>query len=143
MSETDDLLYYFERELPYLYNGAPVRKEQVQLALDVGNFLYNSEKKFLFIDAPVGTGKSMGVLIPTLMYSKNNFKSVLYATATISLQNQIMDEEVPKLKKLNLVDNAILAMGKNNYTCRWNLRKIKKNFLKKTEKNYTLISKNT
>ncbi|EGO7770197.1 hypothetical protein FK429_002536 [Enterococcus faecalis] len=142
MSKTDDMLHYFEKELPKLYNGAPIRKEQVQLALDVGNFLFNSQKKFLFIDAPVGTGKSMGVLIPTLMYSKSKFKSLLYATATISLQNQIMNEEVPKLKKLNLVGNALLAMGKNNYTCRWNFEDKQEKFSKEKRKKLYAYFKN-
>lgn len=134
MNETEELLRYFEKSLPRLYNDAPIRQEQVQLALDVSEFLFHSPKKFLFIDAPVGTGKSMGVLIPTLMYSKKKSKGLLYATATISLQNQIMTEEVPKLKRMKLVEKAILAMGKSNYTCRWHYEDNKSQFSKEKRK---------
>lgn len=118
----------FEKDLPILYDNAPIRQEQVQLALDVADYLFNSHKKFMFIDAPVGTGKSMGVLIPALLYAKRNNERVLYATATISLQNQIMNEEVPKLKKMNLVENTILAIGKNNYSCEMNYLSNKSKF---------------
>lgn len=134
MNETEELLNYFEKKLPKLYNNALVRQEQVQFALDVEDFLFNSHKKILFIDAPVGTGKSMGVLIPALIYSRNKTKGLLYATATISLQNQIMKEEVPKLKKMNLAGNALLAMGKNNYTCRSNYEANKFRFSKDKRK---------
>lgn len=142
MNETEELLHYFEVKLSELYNGSPVRKEQVQLALDVGKFLFNSKKKFLFIDAPVGTGKSMGVLIPALMYSEKKSKGLLYATATISLQNQIMTEEIPKLKKMNLVGNAILAMGKNNYTCRWNFEENQYKFSEDKRKKLNMYFRN-
>ncbi|MEY8307052.1 ATP-dependent DNA helicase [Enterococcus faecium] len=123
MNITKYLLNYFEIELPKQYGNAPIRTEQVQMALDVEDYLFNSKKDFLFIDAPVGTGKSMGVLIPTLIYSQKMKRKILYSTATINLQKQIMKEELPKLQKMGLIDQAILAMGKSNYTCRLNFEK--------------------
>lgn len=43
----------------------------------------------MFVDDPVGTGKS-GMLVPSAQYAKKEKKKrIVYATATINLQNQV------------------------------------------------------
>lgn len=56
------------------------------MAIDVADFLFNKEQKVMFVEAPVGTGKSLGLLVPTALYLKKNNKKSVYATATINLK---------------------------------------------------------
>lgn len=89
------------------------------MALDIADFIHNSSKNILFLEAPVGTGKSLGVLVPTLLNAKEHNTSVTYATATINLQNQIFDSETTLLSNLKIIrkGDKLLAQGKSNYTC--------------------------
>lgn len=118
---TSEVLTCFEDEIPLIFkNGVSVRQHQVQMALDVADFLFNSKKQIMFLEAPVGTGKSLGVLVPCSIYSREKKNSILYATSTINLQNQIFDVDSTTLEKLKLIDpkKKLLAQGKSNYTCR-------------------------
>jgi ATP-dependent DNA helicase DinG len=68
----------------------------------------------------VGTGKSLGSLIPALIEVKQETvfdrKRIVYATAAINLQGQLMNEEVSLPKKLRLLkDSVIIAKGKSHY----------------------------
>jgi ATP-dependent DNA helicase DinG len=106
------------------------------MALDVADFLFNSKKKIMFLEAPVGTGKSLGVLIPSLLYTKENKNSILYATSTINLQHQIYDVDSIMLEKLKLLktSNKILAQGKSNYTCKTSFKENIDKFTAKEKK---------
>ncbi|CAG7651787.1 3'-5' exonuclease DinG [Paenibacillus allorhizosphaerae] len=93
------------------------------MALDIAAFLHRNQKKhnILVIEAPVGTGKSLGALVPAMVEAKLErgftHKRVVYATATINLQGQLMQEEVPLLRNFELINQAILAKGKAHYYC--------------------------
>jgi ATP-dependent DNA helicase DinG len=88
------------------------------MAIKILDFLQPDNKyKFLVLEAPVGTGKSLGALIPSTLHKKKTRKKVLYATSTINLQGQLMKEEIPLLKKMGLVYQPILAKGKAHYYC--------------------------
>ncbi len=90
------------------------------MAIDVADFLFNKEQKVMFVEAPVGTGKSLGLLVPTALYLKKNNKKSVYATATINLQNQIFSKDSVALQKLGLIkpNEKLLAQGQSHYTCR-------------------------
>ncbi len=90
------------------------------MSLDIADFLYNSSKNIMFIEAPVGTGKSLGTLVPSVLYATKQQKSITYATSTINLQNQIFEADTVFLEKLGLLKNneKILALGKTNYICK-------------------------
>ncbi|MDP7979707.1 ATP-dependent DNA helicase [Bacillus sp. WLY-B-L8] len=122
----DSIFQIFEEEIPKHYDTNVIRTSQVQMALDIGDFL-ESNKKIMIIEAPVGTGKSLGALVPLLVdknHSKFNQRAIMYATATINLQGQLMESEVPLLNKLGLVKSPILAKGKSHYYCHFNLKKV-------------------
>ncbi len=110
----------FEKKIPENYETEVIRTSQVQMAMDIAAFLNSNEsRKIMFIEAPVGTGKSLGALIPSMIEAKKRAKDqVVYATATINLQSQLMNSEVPLLKKLLLVKQPILAKGKTHYFCK-------------------------
>ncbi|MFD1674948.1 ATP-dependent DNA helicase [Alicyclobacillus fodiniaquatilis] len=123
------LLSLFEKSLPDHYQTEVVRTSQVQMAFDISEFLNdNSGKRILVIEAPVGTGKSLGALIPSMLEKRLQDKRVLYATATINLQGQLMRDETPLLDKLGFVDQPILAKGKTHYFCMKEFRRNRHRF---------------
>jgi ATP-dependent DNA helicase DinG len=89
------------------------------MALDVADFLFTKSQNIMFVEAPVGTGKSLGLLVPTSLYLKQKKKKSVYATATINLQNQIFTKDSETLQKLKLLSSRekILAQGQSHYVC--------------------------
>lgn len=121
-SREELILEFFEEKLPAHYKTTEIRSGQVQMAIDVATFLHPSQKKkILLLEAPVGTGKSLGALIPAIVECSMDRvfsqKKVGYATATINLQGQLMNSEVPLLQEHDLIKNALLAKGKSHYYC--------------------------
>lgn len=100
-----------------------LRLEQMRMSLDIADFLYNSNKQVMFVEAPVGTGKTLGTLIPVLNYAENKNCRITYATATKSLQTQVFNDDLSDIRKMGLLSNSkiVLAMGKDNYACIENL----------------------
>lgn len=128
-SKAERILNIFENKIPEYYKTDTIRMSQVQMAMEISAFLdKNESKRIMFIEAPVGTGKSLGSLIPSMLEANigRNCK-VVYATATINLQGQLMNSEVPLLNQLSLVKQPILAKGKSHYYCHreFNTRKYK------------------
>lgn len=115
---SNQIIGSFSQNVSSFYNSNP-RKSQVEIALDVANFLFNSPKRIMFIEAPVGIGKTLGVLIPSILYSRLQRSQITYATATKNLQDQIFDSDLPDLKRMQILgdEKKVLAMGKENYFC--------------------------
>ena len=113
----DRIFDFWEKDIPTHYNASVIRPSQVQMSFDIADFLHpNNKSKVMLIDAPVGTGKSLGALFPSLLRLYSG-KQIIYATSTINLQGQLIREEVPILKKHRLVNNVVLAKGKSHYFC--------------------------
>lgn len=138
-SKAEKIFNIFENKIPENYNTEIIRTSQVQMAMDIAAFLDNKEsKRMMFIEAPVGTGKSLGALIPSMIEAnKGDNNRVVYATATINLQGQLMDSEVPLLKKLSLVKQPIMAKGKTHYYCHKEFNFRKKQFAPKERDVFT------
>jgi ATP-dependent DNA helicase DinG len=79
------------------------------------------EKGAIF-EAGTGIGKTMAYLIPALLWSYETGEAVVISTYTISLQEQLMEKDLPMLLKALGIDlRIVLAKGMNNYLC---LRKL-------------------
>lgn len=95
--------------------GAP-REGQIEMAEAVANAL--TDRHHLMVQAGTGTGKSLAYLIPGIVHGRK----VLVATATLALQRQLVDRDlpavVPALEKLlgREVTYAIYK-GVGNYIC--------------------------
>jgi ATP-dependent DNA helicase DinG len=95
--------------------GAP-REGQIEMAEAVANAL--TDRHHLMVQAGTGTGKSLAYLIPGIVHGRK----VLVATATLALQRQLVDRDlpavVPALEKLlgREVSYAIYK-GVGNYVC--------------------------
>ncbi len=75
----------------------------------------------LLVEAGTGTGKSLAYLVPPL---KAGLKTVV-ATATIALQGQLVDKDVPLVNKgLGRQLTAAVLKGRGNYLCRQQLNEL-------------------
>lgn len=68
------------------------------------------------IEAETGTGKTLAYLLSALYYAVYENTRVIISTYTTQLQSQIMDKEIPLLKKIFPIPfNAALLKGKRHY----------------------------
>jgi ATP-dependent DNA helicase DinG len=72
----------------------------------------------LLVQAGTGTGKSLGYLVPAL----HSGKSVVVSTATLALQSQLVEHDVPRLLEtlgphLSRTPSFALLKGRSNYAC--------------------------
>lgn len=100
------------------------RPEQEQMAFCCAQ-TFASGKPLIF-EAGTGVGKSLAYLISGLIAAKRFNKKLVVATNTISLQQQILDKDLPRIKKLfeacdalrDCADfSAALLVGRANYLC--------------------------
>lgn len=94
------------------------RAAQEALSLRVGQAFKN--KVHALIQAPTGTGKTMGYLLPSVLFSMTEKETCLVATGTKTLQDQALAKDVPQMKRLmNLGNEAkvIRLVGSSNHLC--------------------------
>lgn len=91
------------------------RDPQIQMAELVNKAINNNESAI--VEAGVGTGKTYAYLLPVLL----NNKRTIVSTATINLQSQIINKDIPHIKRaLNAqgFDTSVgILKGKSNYVC--------------------------
>lgn len=107
--------------LAAVFSGYEERREQVDmLRLVCGSF--NSDS-LCVVEAGTGVGKSLAYLIPALEWAGKNGERVVISTATINLQHQLLDNDIPLVCRLLDTDvRAVLVKGRSNYLCRNRLR---------------------
>ncbi|HXH30419.1 MAG TPA: helicase C-terminal domain-containing protein [Bacteriovoracaceae bacterium] len=94
------------------------RVSQESLALRVGQAFKN--KVHALIQAPTGTGKTMGYLLPSMLFSLHEKETCLVATGTKTLQDQALAKDVPQMKRLLGLGNetkVVRLVGSNNHLC--------------------------
>jgi ATP-dependent DNA helicase DinG len=99
------------------------RDNQIKLANAVNRILTTENPKAsLVAEAGTGIGKSFAYLIPSIIKGKR----VLVTTAKKTLQSQLIDKDLPYLKKV--LDKPGLkfeaAYGKSNYACELQISKL-------------------
>ena len=77
--------------------GGSERQGQMLMAEAVGNALATGEH--LAVQAGTGTGKSLAYLVPALRHAVATGGTVVVSTATIALQNQLVDRDLPRLAR--------------------------------------------
>jgi len=74
------------------------------------------------IEAPTGTGKSMAYLVAGHAAASAQKKRLLVATATIALQEQLVERDIPQYLALTGQEAKVaLAKGRGRYLCPRNL----------------------
>ena len=70
------------------------------------------------VEAGTGTGKTVGYLLPALIIAKALGKKLVISTATIALQEQVVNKDLPDLKHHSgLSFSFTLAKGRGRYVC--------------------------
>ena len=78
---------------------------------------FEQDKSALF-EAGTGIGKSLAYLIPALLWSYKTGEKIVVSTYTISLQEQLLEKDIPfLLDALGLDLHVVLAKGMSNYVC--------------------------
>jgi len=96
-----------ERALP-VYEPRPAQlamAEQVERALSQG--------RALLVEAGTGTGKTLAYLLPA---ARSGLK-VVVSTATKTLQEQLLDKDVPLVQALGVKARFAFLKGRQNYLC--------------------------
>ncbi len=101
--------------------GGSERPGQVQMADAVATAMDTHEH--LLVQAGTGTGKSLAYLVPSLLHEKR----VVVATATLALQNQLVERDLPRLVEAldatpDLDPSFAVLKGRSNYACLHRIR---------------------
>jgi ATP-dependent DNA helicase DinG len=96
--------------------GGTERPGQVAMAEAVAESLESG--RHLLVQAGTGTGKSLGYLVPALLHSNR----VVVSTATLGLQHQLVQRDLPALMKgahevLGRTPSYAVVKGRSNYAC--------------------------
>src|SRR3984885_4592759 len=77
-----------------------------------------NEGHHLLVEAGTGVGKSFAYLLPAIDYAVKNKKRVVISTHTISLQEQLIDKDIPLIQSVYPNEfSAVLVKGRSNYLC--------------------------
>lgn len=95
-----------------------IRDQQINLSEDIANSL-EAGNPALIGEAPTGTGKTIGYLIGALAVQDKLKLPIVVATATVNLQDQIVNNDIPKLIEIGLINEkeVMRAKGRGRYYC--------------------------
>ncbi|MGG5260472.1 ATP-dependent DNA helicase [Phycicoccus avicenniae] len=115
MPSLDDLLHAAVTGV-----GGTERPGQVEMARAVAHAVDSGEH--LLVQAGTGTGKSLAYLVPAVQHAMDTGKTAIVATATLALQAQIVDRDMPRLAEalepvLGRRPTYALVKGRRNYVC--------------------------
>ncbi len=92
------------------------RPQQLEMTKAIAEAL--SEDKHLMVEAGTGIGKSIAYLLPAALWSSENDRRVVISTNTINLQDQLINKDIPDLRKILDIDlHATVLKGRSNYLC--------------------------
>ncbi|MDT5207892.1 MAG: ATP-dependent helicase DinG [Mycobacterium sp.] len=100
--------------------GGAERHGQIEMAEAVAHAFETGEH--LAVQAGTGTGKSLAYLVPAIARAVETDEPVVVSTATIALQRQLVDRDLPRLAD-SLADalprhpEFALLKGRGNYLC--------------------------
>ncbi|WP_298326809.1 ATP-dependent DNA helicase [Haloactinopolyspora sp.] len=100
--------------------GGAERPGQVAMAEAVRHAIDSGEH--LLVQAGTGTGKSLAYLVPALLHAHETDEPVIVATATLALQAQLVDRDLPALVDaagglLSRPPRWATLKGRANYAC--------------------------
>src|SRR3954471_22618357 len=108
-------------------SGYETRPQQGEMA-DAVERAFES-KQHLIVEAGTGVGKSFSYLAPAIAQVAKG-KKVVISTHTISLQEQLMEKDIPFLRAVSGQEfSAVLCKGRSNYLCMRRLEQASKKSL--------------
>ncbi|SDH45224.1 ATP-dependent DNA helicase [Nonomuraea jiangxiensis] len=102
--------------------GGSERQGQITMVHAVQKAIEAEEH--LAVQAGTGTGKSLAYLVPSIRHAMGSEAPVVISTATIALQRQLVDRDLPRLaetlgKDLPHEPTFAILKGRRNYLCRY------------------------
>ncbi|QKT09086.1 ATP-dependent DNA helicase [Gordonia sp. X0973] len=100
--------------------GGQTRDGQVRMCGAVAHAIDTGEH--LAVQAGTGTGKSLAYLVPAIAHACESGKTVVVSTATIALQRQLIERDLPRLAPaladpLGSEPSFAILKGRSNYLC--------------------------
>jgi ATP-dependent DNA helicase DinG len=100
--------------------GGAERPGQVQMAEAVARAIRTGEH--VAVQAGTGTGKSLAYLVPAIRHAVAEDATVVISTATIALQRQLVDRDLPRLANalkplIGRAPTFAILKGRRNYLC--------------------------
>src|SRR3954469_19135752 len=97
------------------------RPQQLEMAAAVSEAL--TDGHHLVAEAGTGVGKSFAYLLPAIEYAVTHKKRVVVSTHTISLQEQLIEKDIPLIRAVYPQEfTAVLVKGRSNYLCQRRLK---------------------
>jgi len=94
------------------------REPQLLLAQKIWDSFMQQRNTVFVAEAPTGIGKTFALLAPALKWALPQEKRILFLTAGITLQEQLIRKDLPRLKELLGYDVSFgLLKGRGNYVC--------------------------
>ncbi|PML80884.1 ATP-dependent DNA helicase DinG [Enterovibrio norvegicus] len=119
-STKKDIRSSYENLRAQLQNFIP-RKAQNFLVAELAKTLageYNPKRRIMVAEAGTGIGKSMAYLLGSIPYALNNNKKVVVSTATVALQEQLIEKDLPLFRRVVTREfSFVLAKGRQRYCC--------------------------
>lgn len=82
-------------------------------------------ERVVCVEGPTGTGKGLGYLLPGIPVAQAREKTLVIATATVALQEQLVGKDLPDLQTHAGLDFTFaLAKGRRRYVCDRNLERL-------------------
>ncbi|MEJ5928693.1 ATP-dependent DNA helicase [Corynebacterium sp. H128] len=100
--------------------GGTRREGQERMAAAVTQAM--ETERHLAVQAGTGTGKSLAYLVPAIRHAQETGTTVIVSTATIALQRQLVDRDLPRLADaleplLERRPTFAIMKGRQNYLC--------------------------
>ena len=100
------------------HGGRPYEPRPQQQRMAEGIAQAFADSVHFCVEAPTGVGKTFAYLVPADLLAETVGLPVVVSTHTISLQEQILEKDVPLLRSLTGRDfSAAIAKGRRNYVC--------------------------
>ena len=115
--QISDWYQQIQRELPDFISRAPQRK----MIAEIANLFSGETGRHLAIEAPTGICKTLSYLLPSIAVAQAENKTLTISTANVALQDQILDKDLPLLKKVIPSLSFTALFGRNRYVCPRNL----------------------
>ena len=101
--------------------GGTTRPNQVKMSRSVASAF--ARERHLAVQAGTGTGKSLAYLVPAIVQAMESDESVIVSTATIALQRQLVERDLPRLVSslephLSRTPTFAILKGRSNYLCK-------------------------